>query len=170
VPGAGFEPATNGLQNRCSTTELTRHFFNIHNGLFAPMLSSILVFATLCATQSPCWRASVRPSEELRQRRTQRPSACSAGHGYRDQVLSRSCYDPIAHLRFSDAHRKPIDGSHEHDEDRETESGGGWDWPREISPILVLGCEVEAANHLPALLRNHRHRVFCQSLEIPRLE
>src|SRR5262249_40562541 len=24
VPGAGFEPATNGLQNRCSTTELTR--------------------------------------------------------------------------------------------------------------------------------------------------
>jgi hypothetical protein len=25
VPGAGFEPATNGLQNRCSTTELTRH-------------------------------------------------------------------------------------------------------------------------------------------------
>jgi hypothetical protein len=24
VPGAGFEPATNGLQNRCSTAELTR--------------------------------------------------------------------------------------------------------------------------------------------------
>ena len=24
MPGAGFEPATNGLQNRCSTTELTR--------------------------------------------------------------------------------------------------------------------------------------------------
>jgi hypothetical protein len=25
VPGEGFEPPTNGLQNRCSTTELTRH-------------------------------------------------------------------------------------------------------------------------------------------------
>jgi hypothetical protein len=25
VPGDGFEPPTNGLQNRCSTTELTRH-------------------------------------------------------------------------------------------------------------------------------------------------
>jgi hypothetical protein len=24
VPGRGFEPLTNGLQNRCSTTELTR--------------------------------------------------------------------------------------------------------------------------------------------------
>jgi hypothetical protein len=24
VPGDGFEPPTNGLQNRCSTTELTR--------------------------------------------------------------------------------------------------------------------------------------------------
>jgi hypothetical protein len=24
VPGEGFEPPTNGLQNRCSTTELTR--------------------------------------------------------------------------------------------------------------------------------------------------
>jgi hypothetical protein len=29
VPGAGFEPATNGLQNRCSTTELTRQAFEI---------------------------------------------------------------------------------------------------------------------------------------------
>jgi hypothetical protein len=26
VPGAGFEPATFGLQNRCTTTVLTRHF------------------------------------------------------------------------------------------------------------------------------------------------
>ena len=26
VPGAGFEPATNGLQNRCSTAELTRPY------------------------------------------------------------------------------------------------------------------------------------------------
>jgi hypothetical protein len=25
VPGAGFEPATFGLQNRCTTTVLTRH-------------------------------------------------------------------------------------------------------------------------------------------------
>jgi hypothetical protein len=25
VPAAGFEPATNGLQNRCSTPELSRH-------------------------------------------------------------------------------------------------------------------------------------------------
>jgi hypothetical protein len=32
VPGAGFEPATNGLQNRCSTTELTRQ-----NGHFRAM-------------------------------------------------------------------------------------------------------------------------------------
>ena len=30
VPGAGFEPATNGLQNRCSTTELTRHLSSIY--------------------------------------------------------------------------------------------------------------------------------------------
>jgi hypothetical protein len=27
VPGERFELPTNGLQNRCSTTELTRHFF-----------------------------------------------------------------------------------------------------------------------------------------------
>jgi hypothetical protein len=26
VPGERFELPTNGLQNRCSTTELTRHF------------------------------------------------------------------------------------------------------------------------------------------------
>ena len=25
VPGEGIEPPTNGLQNRCSTAELTRH-------------------------------------------------------------------------------------------------------------------------------------------------
>jgi hypothetical protein len=25
VPGEGLEPPTNGLQNRCSTAELTRH-------------------------------------------------------------------------------------------------------------------------------------------------
>jgi hypothetical protein len=27
VPGRGFEPLTNGLQNRCSTTELTRLYW-----------------------------------------------------------------------------------------------------------------------------------------------
>ena len=26
VPGEGFEPPTFGLQNRCTTTVLTRHF------------------------------------------------------------------------------------------------------------------------------------------------
>src|SRR5688500_16900846 len=30
VPGEGIEPPTNGLQNRCSTAELTRHLFNIY--------------------------------------------------------------------------------------------------------------------------------------------
>src|SRR5262249_18928119 len=31
VPGAGFEPATNGLQNRCSTTELTRQINDLRD-------------------------------------------------------------------------------------------------------------------------------------------
>ena len=26
VPGEGIEPPTNGLQNRCSTAELARHY------------------------------------------------------------------------------------------------------------------------------------------------
>jgi hypothetical protein len=30
VPGEGIEPPTNGLQNRCSTAELTRHFASIY--------------------------------------------------------------------------------------------------------------------------------------------
>ena len=30
LPAEGFEPPTNGLQNRCSTTELSRHWQAAH--------------------------------------------------------------------------------------------------------------------------------------------
>jgi hypothetical protein len=35
VPGERFELPTNGLQNRCSTTELCRHFNNLRQELIA---------------------------------------------------------------------------------------------------------------------------------------
>ena len=37
VPGDGFEPPTNGLQNRCSTTELTRQEIKITNEFGLPI-------------------------------------------------------------------------------------------------------------------------------------
>src|SRR5262245_4184609 len=36
VPGEGIEPPTNGLQNRCSTAELTRHIKNLYSAASAP--------------------------------------------------------------------------------------------------------------------------------------
>jgi hypothetical protein len=37
VPGEGFEPPTNGLQNRCSTTELTRQEVKITSEFSLPI-------------------------------------------------------------------------------------------------------------------------------------
>ena len=36
MPAEGLEPPTNGLQNRCSTTELSRHLKRLPKGYLEP--------------------------------------------------------------------------------------------------------------------------------------
>src|SRR5262249_22913091 len=56
VPGAGFEPATNGLQNRCSTTELTRLSLVVTRSCLCLQLSPFRHCAHFCAQP---WRSSL---------------------------------------------------------------------------------------------------------------
>jgi hypothetical protein len=53
VPAEGFEPPTYGLQNRCTTTVLSRHFNDLHAFTLSSVsagVSSVAYFATPALT------------------------------------------------------------------------------------------------------------------------
>src|SRR5262245_29862626 len=73
VPGERFELPTNGLQNRCSTTELTRQINGL-SGVYPRFATLLLPFV------------SVGPLAGRRQRGRRRPPAFPAEHGNTDQA------------------------------------------------------------------------------------
>ena len=84
-PADGFEPPTDGLQNRCSTTELSwlERFFNMT--LFLEKANFFLKKSSFFLPESPDFRITKRiPSRKKKSRRpeSEKPAVCNASRDY----------------------------------------------------------------------------------------
>src|SRR5262249_2153678 len=110
VPGERFELPTNGLQNRCSTTELTRHLFGT-NALFQQRREQNRLVATALLPFIP-WCGSVKRAARRRQLGQRHLPACPEGRDCTGPRLCPPCCARAVRWRLWDAPRSTADVSH----------------------------------------------------------